>query len=119
MLPRLLKIRAVAGTIEGDLALLAAALRANAPVDGRTKAFFFANLADGAAQTEDSPSSALCTERLEDGSAEQPEATRPAFHSATGNPSGTYVWAISGRLPVNSHVIMPISACNLCGTRVK
>src|SRR5216683_1362618 len=41
------------------------------------------------------------------------------FASPRFNPSGTHVWAISGCLPVNKHVIMPTSACNLCGTRVK
>ena len=47
---RLLQIRAVAGAIEGHFALLAAALRANAPVQGRAKTLFFANFADGATQ---------------------------------------------------------------------
>ena len=51
MLSRLLKIRTVAGAIERHLALLAAALRADAAMDGGAEAFLFANLADGAAQT--------------------------------------------------------------------
>jgi hypothetical protein len=51
MLSGLLQIRTFAGTIERNLALLAATLRANAAVDSRTEAFLLANLADGAAQT--------------------------------------------------------------------
>src|SRR5208337_4640333 len=51
VLARLLKVNAVGGTVEGDLALLATALRTNAPVHRRTKAFFLANAADRATQT--------------------------------------------------------------------
>src|SRR6266481_5585927 len=51
MLPRLSQVRAVAGTIQRHLALLTAALRADAPVDRGTKAFLFANFADRATQT--------------------------------------------------------------------
>ena len=47
MLPSLLKIDAVARAVERDLALLAAALRADASVDGGTEALFLALVADG------------------------------------------------------------------------
>ena len=47
MLARLLQIDAVARAIERDLALLAAALRTDASVDGGAEAFFFAGVADG------------------------------------------------------------------------
>src|SRR5580704_7953033 len=46
------QIRAVAGTIQRDFALLAAALRADAAMNCRTKAFLLTNLADGATQSE-------------------------------------------------------------------
>jgi hypothetical protein len=46
---RLLQIRAVTGTVERNLALFAAALGADPPVDGRTKALFLPDVADGAA----------------------------------------------------------------------
>jgi hypothetical protein len=46
----MLQIRAVAGTIERYLALLATALGADAAVYGRTEALFLANRANRAAQ---------------------------------------------------------------------
>jgi len=52
VLPRLSKIWTIARTIESDFALLAAALRANAPVDSRTKAFLLAEFTDRAAQSK-------------------------------------------------------------------
>ena len=51
MLPCLSKIGTIARTIESDFALLAAALRANAPVDSGAKAFLFADFTDCAAQS--------------------------------------------------------------------
>jgi hypothetical protein len=48
MLPRLLQIDTIAGTIERDLALFAAALRTDAPVHRRTEAFFLALFANRA-----------------------------------------------------------------------
>src|SRR5271165_4179163 len=54
MLPRLLQVRAVAGTIERDFALLPAALRTDASVNGRTKALLLADFADGTTQAVDS-----------------------------------------------------------------
>src|SRR5271166_5518130 len=50
VLARLLQIGAVAGAIEGHLALFAAALGTDAAVDGRTEALLLANFADRAAQ---------------------------------------------------------------------
>ena len=50
VLARLLQIGAVAGTIQRHLALLAAALRADAAVHGWTEALLLANLANRAAQ---------------------------------------------------------------------
>jgi hypothetical protein len=50
MFARLLQVNAVARAIEPDLALLAAALRANAPVNRRTKSPFFAFVADCTSQ---------------------------------------------------------------------
>ena len=52
MLTGLLQIRAVAGTVEGDLALLAATLRADAAVDRGAEALFLTGFADGAGQGE-------------------------------------------------------------------
>src|SRR6266852_4344985 len=102
MLSRLLKIRTVAGAIERHLALLATALRADASMDRGTEALLFANLADGAAQTGSLLSNimhrARCGAAMSDSSG--------LFASPRGNPSGTHVWAISGCLPVNDHVIM-------------
>ena len=46
MLASLQQVNAVRGTVEGDFALLAAALRADAPVDGGTKTLFLAFFAD-------------------------------------------------------------------------
>jgi hypothetical protein len=46
MLAGLQQVDAVRGTVEGDFALLAAALRADAPVDGGAKALFLAFFAD-------------------------------------------------------------------------
>ena len=46
MLAGLQQIDAVTGTVESDFALLAAALRADAPVDGGTKTLFLAFFAD-------------------------------------------------------------------------
>ncbi len=47
VLASLKQVGAVAGTIECDLALLAATLRADAGVDGGAESFFFADVADG------------------------------------------------------------------------
>jgi hypothetical protein len=51
----LAKIGAIARTIERDFALLAAALRTNAPVNRRAKTLFFANFTDRASQESNSP----------------------------------------------------------------
>src|SRR5580704_2636797 len=48
---RLQKIRTIARTIQGHFALFAAALRANAPVNSRAKAFFLADFTNGATQS--------------------------------------------------------------------
>jgi hypothetical protein len=48
MLPRLLEVRASAGTIERHFALFATTLRADASVDSGTKALLFSLFADGA-----------------------------------------------------------------------
>jgi hypothetical protein len=48
MLAGLQQIDAVTGTVESDFALLAAALRADAPVDGRAKALLLPFFAEGA-----------------------------------------------------------------------
>src|SRR5580765_6955470 len=58
VLARLQQIRTVARAINRGFALLAAALRANTPVDGWTEALFFPGFADGAAH-EDDPLSSL------------------------------------------------------------
>src|ERR1700687_4537400 len=50
VLLRLSKIWTIARTIESDFALLAAALRANTPVDSGAKAFLLADFTDRAAQ---------------------------------------------------------------------
>jgi len=50
VLPRLLEVDALAGAVEGHFALLAAALRTNAPVDRGTESLLLALFADGAAQ---------------------------------------------------------------------
>src|SRR5437879_4379663 len=50
MLPGLLQVGAVAGTIERHLPLLATALRANSPVHGRTEALLLADFTDCTAQ---------------------------------------------------------------------
>src|SRR5437899_5348665 len=50
MLPGLLQVGTVAGTVERHLALFAATLRADAPMHRGTKPLLLANLADGAAQ---------------------------------------------------------------------
>src|SRR5580704_8553603 len=55
MFARLLQIRTVARTIERHLALLATALRTNAPVYCGAEAFFLASLADRATQIVSSP----------------------------------------------------------------
>jgi len=52
VLPRLLQIRAVAGTIERYLSLLAAALGADAAVHSRAEALLLANFANGTTQIE-------------------------------------------------------------------
>jgi hypothetical protein len=54
MLPSLLEINTIAGTIERHFALLATTLRADASVDGGTKAFLFSLFADRAAHEWDS-----------------------------------------------------------------
>jgi hypothetical protein len=54
VLPRLLQIGAIAGAIQCDFTLLAAALRADAAVNGGAEAFFLANFADGATQIGES-----------------------------------------------------------------
>jgi hypothetical protein len=46
MLPGLLQVDAIAGTVESHLALFAAALPTDAAMDGRTEAFFLALFAD-------------------------------------------------------------------------
>ncbi len=62
MLARLKKIRAVARTVERDLALLSATLRANASVHRRTETLFFS---DGTDRTSHGiVSSALCHEEF-------------------------------------------------------
>ena len=50
MLPRLLQVNALTGTVESDLAIFAAALRTNASVDGGAKALFLSLFTDGTAQ---------------------------------------------------------------------
>src|SRR5260370_11738579 len=115
MLSRLLKIWTVAGAVERHLALLATALRADAAMDGGAEAFLLANLADGAAQTGSLLSNIMHRTRC----GEDHERLVGPFSLPRGNPSGTRVSAISGWLPVNKHVMMPTSACNLSGTRVK
>jgi hypothetical protein len=50
MLPRLLQIDAIAGTVERDFSLLSTTLRADAAVHGGTEAFFLASFADGTTQ---------------------------------------------------------------------
>src|SRR6266403_4868230 len=50
MLPGLLQVGTVAGTIERHLSLFAAALRANTPVHGGTEALFLADFTDRTAQ---------------------------------------------------------------------
>src|SRR5260370_40424402 len=50
VLVRLNQIRAVAGTIERHFALLAAALRANTPVNGGAKTFLFADFTNSPTQ---------------------------------------------------------------------
>ena len=50
VLPCLLQVGTLGGAIEGDFPLLAAALRANAPVYGRAEALFLAQIADGTGQ---------------------------------------------------------------------
>src|SRR5271165_7330864 len=50
MLPGLLQIGTIAGTIERHFPLLATALRANPPVNRRTEAFFLADFTDRATQ---------------------------------------------------------------------
>src|SRR5579864_3802340 len=52
VLPRLTQVRTVAGAVEDYFALLAAALRADAAVDGGAEALFLAGLTNGAAQAE-------------------------------------------------------------------
>jgi hypothetical protein len=49
--PRLHKIRTIARTIERHFALLAAALRADAPVNSGTEAFLLANFTNGTTQS--------------------------------------------------------------------
>ena len=51
MLARLHEVRTIAGTVESDLALLAAALRTNTSVNSGAKALLFADFTDGAAQS--------------------------------------------------------------------
>ena len=50
VLARLHEVGAVAGTVEGDLALLATALRTDATVDGGAETFFLAEITNRAAQ---------------------------------------------------------------------
>src|ERR1700674_483480 len=52
--PCLLEIWTAAGTVECDLALFAATLRADAPMHRRAKALFSSHLAEGTAQSADS-----------------------------------------------------------------
>ncbi|HEY1402475.1 MAG TPA: hypothetical protein VF953_12855 [Terriglobales bacterium] len=71
MFTRLLQIRAVGGTVERHLALFAAALGADTPVDGWTEALFLPDVADGTAHwsiiscpfTQEKPSSTAETQR--------------------------------------------------------
>src|SRR5580765_5517813 len=58
VLARLQQVRTVTRAIERDFALLAAALRADTPVNGWTETLFFPGFADGAAR-EDYPLSPL------------------------------------------------------------
>ena len=51
VLARLLEVNTVGRAIQRELTLLAAALRADAPVDCRAEAFFLANTADRATQS--------------------------------------------------------------------
>src|ERR1700730_3460602 len=50
MLACLLEVWAIARTVQGYFSLFAAALRANSAMDGRTKALFFTDLANGTTQ---------------------------------------------------------------------
>src|SRR3981081_1346429 len=50
MLACLLEVWAIGGTVQGYFSLFAAALRADSPVDGRTKALLLAYFANGATQ---------------------------------------------------------------------
>jgi hypothetical protein len=59
MLARLLQIRTVARAVERDFSLLAAALRADSPVNGGAKPLFFPDLTNGATHEINSPLS-LC-----------------------------------------------------------
>jgi hypothetical protein len=138
--PRLLQIGAVAGTIERDLALLAAALGANAAVYGRTEALFLANPANRAAQIGVLLSSIMAldagnvrrqfaigaeplTSRANFGvwrvrqSFERPGANRQVL--AANCRRITRVCCISGFSSANKHVEMAIFECYLCKTRVK
>jgi hypothetical protein len=51
MFARLQEIGTVAGTVERHLTLFAAALRADASMDGGAEAFLFSHVADGAGQS--------------------------------------------------------------------
>jgi hypothetical protein len=59
VLARLLQISTVRRAIESDFALLSAALRTNAPVNGGAKASLFAQIADSAIQRVESPSNIM------------------------------------------------------------
>jgi hypothetical protein len=50
MLARLLQVGTLRGAVQRHLALLAATLGADALVEGKAEAFFFAKVADGTAQ---------------------------------------------------------------------
>src|SRR5579863_6995926 len=50
MIPRLPQIDTIAGTVQRDLTLLAATLRANSPVHRRTKPLLFSDFTDCTAQ---------------------------------------------------------------------
>jgi hypothetical protein len=55
----LLQVNAIAGAVERDLALFAAALRADAVMNSRAKALFFSGFAEAAGHLLNSPVAAL------------------------------------------------------------
>jgi hypothetical protein len=79
MLARLLQIRALGRAVERHLALLAATLGADAFVEGRTEAFFFAKVADGTAQKSTSVAGQLPRKSPHYGISVCREASAPAW----------------------------------------